>query len=135
MERDVTGNDSTKRFLIYHLPALLYAGLIIAASSIPDLKIPKIIDFQLDKVVHFIEYALFAFLTYRSLVNLSQRMSHNRALVFSSILIIGFAMMDELYQKFVPGRDSGLGDLAMDLVGAALVLILLWIRGKSVKCQ
>jgi VanZ family protein len=117
-------------FLVYHLPALLYAGLIIAASSIPNLKTPKLVDFQLDKAIHFIEYALFAFLTYRSAVHISSKVTQNRALILSSIFVLGFAILDEFYQKYVPGRDSGIGDLSMDLIGAALVLILLWIREK-----
>lgn len=131
MASDAIGNDTKKKFLIYHLPALIYAGLIITASSIPNLKTPKIANFQFDKVAHFIEYALFAFLIYRSVINWGQRMLCNTALVISSILVLLFAIMDEFYQRYVPGRDSGIPDLITDLVGAALVLILLWYRGKS----
>ncbi len=125
------GNDSLKRFFRYHLPVTVYAALIIAISSIPHLKAPKIIFFQFDKAAHFLEYALLAFLTYRSSTHLSSRMTRHRSFLISAVFVAIFAALDELYQRTVPGRDSALGDLSMDLIGAALVLILLWYRGKT----
>lgn len=122
-----------KSFLRYHLPAILYAALIIAASSIPYLKTPKIITLQFDKIVHFLEYALLAFLAYRSCSHLGRLLTPHKALLLSTVLVAGFAVLDEFHQRSVPGRDSGIGDLAMDLAGAALVLILLWYREKSRK--
>ena len=109
----------------------MYAGLIIAVSSIPHLKAPKIINFQFDKAAHFLEYALLAFLTFRSSTHLNSQMTRHMAILLSALFIAIFATLDELYQRTVPGRHSGLGDLAMDLTGAALVLILLWYCGKS----
>ncbi len=131
MSHAVSGNDTLRKFLVYHLPVIMYAGLIIAVSSIPNLKAPKIISFQFDKAVHFLEYALLAFLAYRSSTHLTAKITRHKALLLSAIFVAIFATLDELYQRTVPGRHSGLGDLAMDLTGAALVLILLWYRGKS----
>jgi len=120
-----------KRFINYHLPVLLYAGLIVTFSSIPNLKTPKIIDLQVDKVAHFFEYAILAFLSHRSLIHLESKTASRYAYHFSAIFVAIFAALDELHQCSVPGRDAGLGDLSMDLAGAALVLILLWYRGKD----
>jgi len=131
MGNALSGNDTLNRFVTYHLPAILYAALIIAVSSIPDLKTPKIIDFQFDKVIHFLEYALLAFLAYRSFTHLGVNITRNTAFLLSALFVGGFAVIDEIYQRTVPGRDSAIGDLSMDLAGAALVLILLWHRGKS----
>ncbi len=119
-----------RKFFIYHLPVIMYAALIIAVSSIPDLKTPKILNLQFDKVVHLFEYALLAFLAYRSCTHLGSRLSRHKALLLSAFLVGGFAVLDEFYQRTVPGRDSGVGDLLMDLAGAALVLILLWYPRK-----
>ena len=109
----------------------MYAGLIIAVSSIPHLKTPKIIIFQFDKIAHFLEYALLAFLTYRSGTHLTPRITRHTAFLLSAMFVAIFASLDELYQRTVPGRHSGMGDLSMDLAGAALVLILLWYRGRT----
>ena len=109
----------------------MYAGLIIAVSSIPYLKTPKIIIFQFDKAAHFLEYAIFAFLTYRSSTHLTSKMTRHTAFLLSAMFVAIFASLDELYQRTVPGRHSALGDLSMDLAGAALVLILLWYRGRA----
>lgn len=125
------GNDSLKKFLRYHLPVTVYAGLIFAVSSIPHLKPPEIIFFQFDKPAHFLEYALLAFLAYRSSTHLNPKMTRHRSFLISAVFVAIFAALDELYQRTVPGRDSALGDLLMDLIGAALVLILLWYRGKT----
>jgi VanZ family protein len=127
------GNWTLKRFLIYHFPALIYAGLIIAVSSIPNLKPPRIINLQFDKVAHFVEYALLAFLVFRSAINLGQKVSRNGAFWISAVFVAVFALFDELYQKTIAGRNSSAADLMVDLAGAALVLILLWYRGRTRK--
>jgi len=135
MSNSSVRNGWLRKFLIYHLPAILYAGLIIAVSSISNLKTPKIVNLQFDKIAHFIEYALLAFLVFRSAINLGSKITRNRAFIIASVFVLIFAQFDELYQKMVPGRDASIGDLAVDLLGAALVLILLWYRGKSPKTE
>lgn len=133
MNNTDTGNSALKKFIYYHLPAILYAGLIISVSSIPNLKSPQIINLHFDKVAHFMEYAILAFLVFRSAINLGSRFSRNKAFLIAAVFVAVFALFDELYQKTVAGRNSSVGDLLMDLAGAALVLILLWYRGKSQK--
>ena len=54
-------------FFRYHLPLILYGGLILFVSSIPNLHPPRVSWLPFDKVAHFLEYAVFAFLAYRSL--------------------------------------------------------------------
>jgi VanZ family protein len=133
MSNAVTGNNLLKRFIFYHLPALIYAGLIIAVSSIPNLKPPRIINLHFDKVAHFLEYAVLAFLVFRSAINLNSTINRTKAFLIAAAFVAAFALIDELYQKSVAGRDSSLGDLVVDLAGSALVLILLWYRGKTRK--
>ncbi len=88
-------------------------------------------NLQFDKIVHFLEYALLAFLAYRSCTHLGAKITRHNPLLLSGYFVGGFAILDEIYQLTVPGRDSGMGDLLMDLAGAALVLILLWYREKA----
>ena len=131
MNNTASGNDALRKFLVYHLPVIMYAGLIFAVSSIPHLKTPKILIFQFDKAAHFLEYALLALLAFRSTTHLNAKMTRHTGFLLSAIFVAIFATLDELYQRTVPGRHSGVGDLAMDLTGAALVLILLWYRGNT----
>lgn len=91
--------------------------MIFALSSIPglssdDVKLPT----GFDKLVHFIEYAVFALLYYRGL-------SYGGVRVRWSIVIIvitsgiAVAALDEMYQSYIPRRDSSFYDLVMDSAG------------------
>lgn len=88
-------------------------------------------EIQLDKVIHFMEYLIFAFLIYRSVSHLANKAISERALLVSFLLVGLFALGDEFYQKFVPDRVSELPDLIADLLGAITVLFLLWIRDRK----
>lgn len=67
-----------------------------------------------DKVVHFIMYfGLMALLT------LSFRLEKNFLKKFVTILIFGIvlAVMTEIIQSYIPGRDASWGDLIANLIG------------------
>ena len=115
-------------FVKYHLPAIAYAALILAVSSVPSLKTPEVRFFAADKVAHFIEYAIFAFLAFRSLIHIPILSRTNLAVPAAVLLVAGFAYLDELYQRHIPGRHSDMNDYAADLAGALLVLGLTWLR-------
>jgi VanZ family protein len=114
-------------FLKYHLPAILYAAAILAVSCIPNLKSPEIRFLTKDKVAHFLEYAIFAFLTFRSFAHLSGRSRTATVALMTLLLLAGFAVVDELLQGFIPGRHADIRDYAADLAGGSLVVILLWL--------
>jgi VanZ family protein len=117
------------RFLYYWLPALLYAGLIFALSSIRSPYLPHYPFHEFDKVVHFTEYAILALLWFRAMA-LGSGLDRKLTLLLA-LLVTGFlGAMDEWYQSFIPTRDSNVFDLAADLIGglAALTLILLWMN-------
>lgn len=121
------------RFIKYHLPALLYAAGIIAVSSIPNLKISRINIISFDKLIHFMEYAIFAFLIFRSVYNISAKLTLKRTMLISALFLSFFALMDEIVQHFIPGRHSELWDLFADISGAIIVLTLcgFWYRKTS----
>ncbi len=116
--------DQTGGFLRYHVPLIVYAALVLAVSSIPNLKSPDVPAFlPLDKVAHFVEYAVLAFLALRSVERLVQR----RAVAWTYAFTAVFAVVDEYHQKFVPGRQFDMFDLVADLAGAAAALVLILI--------
>jgi VanZ family protein len=128
--RGILTMSGPKKFIYYHLPAILYAGLIITISSLQRLPTDQIGFVGADKVAHFFEYALFAFLTFRSFSNIGQRVSLRLALLLSLFFLVIFAAVDEYYQHLV-GRSADFWDLVADVFGACLVLLLLWLRERS----
>lgn len=109
---------------------LLYGSAIITVSSIPDLTGPELRAIPFDKLAHFLEYAIFAFLAFRSFAQLVPRMHPNLALVLCLLFVTAFAGLDEYYQGYVPGRYTDVKDFATDLTGAILVSLLMWLRAR-----
>lgn len=84
-------------------------ALIIVLSSIPGEEIPEVGFEFADKLAHFLEYfvlgnlLLFAF-------------KRRKVLLWG----VAFGVIDELHQLLIPGRESSLADLAMNVIGLAL---------------
>lgn len=124
------------KFLKYHLPAILYGLLIIILSSIAHFHTPRLRFIGVDKIIHFLEYAIFAVLVYRSFSNISDRLSDRSIFLLSILFLSLFAALDETYQKFIPGRQPDLTDAISDISGSILILILLWLwRRRSRKSK
>jgi VanZ family protein len=120
--------SSWRRFLWYHLPAILFAAAIFTVSSIPDLQGPDLKIVPFDKLAHFMEYAVFAYLIFRSISHIGDSVGNATVFVLSLLSLGSFAALDELHQKFVPGRTCDVADFATDLVGAVLVLLYFVLR-------
>ena len=120
-----------KRFLLYHLPAILYGVLIIVLSSLPRLGIPNVKFLQMDKILHFIEYAVFAVLIYRSFSHISDSFQGRLMLLLSMFFVVLFALFDEYYQSYIPGRQSDPLDLLFDVLGALMIITYLFLRKRS----
>lgn len=111
--------------------AALYAALILSISSIVGGSMP---DSELvwsnDKIIHGVEYAVFAWLVAGAL-----RTGRSRRVAFA-IAALGcaaFGAIDELYQSTVPGRSSSLYDAMADAAGAVIGAAVgcVWWEGKS----
>ncbi|MBU8933229.1 MAG: VanZ family protein [candidate division Zixibacteria bacterium] len=128
MATDLIPKTFLRRFVLYHLPALLYALGIIALSSIPNLATPQIRIIAVDKVAHFLEYAIFAFLIFRSVSNLSRRPRLRWIVLLSALFLCIFALLDEIYQQYIPGRHMDVLDFVTDVGGALIVLTIMGRR-------
>ena len=107
-------------------PVVLWAALIFALSSVPNLGTNLgTWDTVLRKCAHVTEYAVLALLLYRAL---------GREL---PAFLVGFAyaVTDEIHQAFVHGRHASPFDVAMDAAGLALGLLLLHAARLSVQSQ
>ena len=99
------------------LPPLLWAGVILTATSIPSsqLQLP-VQTAALDKAAHFGLYSVFAWLLARHGFGVAGRW-------FSTVLAIivasAFGVVDEWHQQFIPGRSTEYADWVADTAGAA----------------
>lgn len=117
-----------KTFFLYHFPAIVYGVAIILLSSVPGVRLPEFGLLRADKLLHFLEYALFAVLIFRSFSELLKRLGFRYVIISSFSFIMIFAILDEFYQGYIPGRDSDAADALLDVLGATLILLLLWVR-------
>jgi VanZ family protein len=116
-----------KSFLSLWLPVLLWAGVIFMASSNPNpyqLLPASWADHAelLGRYMHIGEYAILAALLLRALV-WRREMSLGLLAVILGLSAL-YALSDETHQLFVPGRAFQLLDLALDVTGAVIGLLL-----------
>jgi VanZ family protein len=105
-------------FLRLWAPVLLWAGLIFALSSVPDLGTGLgTWDLVLRKIAHAGEYAVLGALLLRA----------TRNVPLSFAVGVAYAVTDELHQRTVEGRVGSPLDVLIDAVGVAVGLIV-WRR-------
>jgi VanZ family protein len=110
-------------FFEYWLPVLAYVALIITLSAQPQVRPP--VDFLgVDKWLHMIEYGGLGFVLVRAL---RASMPRRDPLVAAfSTLGAGLVMAvgDEVFQSFIPGRDSSHLDVMADVAGLVVAMLL-----------
>jgi VanZ family protein len=82
------------------------------------------------RLAHLSEYAILAALWLRAFVrgrNLTPRTAGLTALAIS----VGWAILDELHQSFVPSRSASLADVLVDTVGALIALTVAHVGWRS----
>jgi VanZ family protein len=90
------------------IPALAWAAAIMAVSSLPRLGVRVPLFPGSDKVLHFAEYFVLG-------LALRYWAGGPRWRFLAGGL--GFSALDEFHQRYVPGREASLGDLAADVLG------------------
>ena len=98
---------------------LAYWIAIFIGTHLPSSSIPRLGGN--DKLLHLGAFGGLAFLVAWALPTREGK-ALQRA-VWTLGLIIGYAMLDELTQKLIPGRTCSLGDFVADSVGAVLGLL------------
>lgn len=125
-KRTSSAQAPAKLFILYWLPAILWAGFIFYLSSLPGLKsnLPWPYDFILRKIAHILEFAVLFLLLIRAF-DKGHTISTKKALLWAFILTIFYAISDELHQSFVADRIASPADVAIDSLG---VLLIIWKR-------
>lgn len=92
----------------------------------PDLSDDQIatIHFTIRKSAHFIEYAILAFLARRALVTSSHNLIRRYWFHLAFLLVVCYALLDELHQSLEPSRIASLYDSAIDIAGGLTVLLV-----------
>ena len=99
------------------VPFFAWVVLIFVGSSIPRLPgNPFGMPRGADKVAHFLEYLILAFLFYQGLREERWRKGFPAwFIVLATGLVI--ASIDEYHQEYIPGRDANIWDWAADMAG------------------
>jgi VanZ family protein len=108
------------------LPPLLWAGVIIFATSMPSDLVPQQVS-TFDKAAHFSMYAILAGLLTR---HLSEVITRWRAAAAALAIAVAFGAIDEWHQQFIPGRSTELADWQADSLGAATGAALAVLLGR-----
>ena len=109
---------STSAALRLWAPVVLWAAVIFAFSSVPDLGTGLgTWDLVLRKIAHAGEFAVLGALLFRALRDELPALG----------LGVAYAASDELHQHFVEGRVGSPLDVLIDSVGVAIG-VLLWRR-------
>ena len=109
-----------KRQLLFFGLSVLWASFIFYLSSQPNLasSFPPAYDFVLRKIAHIFVFAILAYF----LANTFE--SHSRGhLFFVIIVVIFYALLDELRQSFVEGRHGSYRDITIDSVGVFIGIL------------
>lgn len=117
-------------------PPVLYMALIFALSSMeqPPLPMPEFEWLTIDKLYHFIEYAILGGLLARAFVNAKPSAVPSHLVWFmAALLSILYGASDEWHQTFVPGRFATLADWVADVVGsiAGVFGVYLYYRSRQ----
>jgi VanZ family protein len=97
------------------LPPLLWAAVILGASSIQDLRTTTGGIEVRDKLAHFGEYFVFGWLVARCFDEC--RWPSRKHFLWTAAFGLFLGTVDELYQGFVPGRERDILDLTADVIG------------------
>src|SRR3989344_5194252 len=123
----MTARVFMKRFLIYWLPVILWAGVIFYLSGVPNLNsgLPVFWDVFYRKLAHATEFGILNLLLWRALYYV-EKINFKKALLGSLVFTVLYAMSDETHQYFVPNRQARWQDVAQDSLGALLTSFVIY---------
>jgi VanZ family protein len=113
------------------IAAALWGGFLLLGTSWPNPPSIQSGGFPLDKVTHFLLYAVEAFLLYRAIGWQGPsgfRLSRIVAIVGTMAL---WGMLDETHQEWIPGRMMDSGDLYADVAGAVVGATVAGLASRS----
>lgn len=107
-------------------PPALWAGVIFLLSSqqtLPGFE-TSAFDFFLKKLAHMFVYAVLYILSSRGVEMVFEKKIYQKERIFLPLLLVViYALSDEIHQSFVPNRYGTLRDVGYDILGSSLVVL------------
>jgi VanZ family protein len=118
----------------YWSPAVIYACVIFYVSALSQVS-TSLSGWNFDKLLHLIEYIPFGILIVFGMTFGSSVNSKKKSAIFSLVLLILYALSDEIHQSFVPGRDANAFDLMADIAGGSIGIFMFFVFRNNLKHQ
>lgn len=122
------------KVVLVYLPLVFYWILLFTLTSLPSQSVPSVgVN---DKLEHSLAYFGLSFLLYLTL--LFQKKSDflkKYAAIFTILIIVIYAVLDEVHQLLIPGRSCEMLDFLADMLGGIVGIIILKILIRVYKFQ
>lgn len=122
------------KVVLVYLPLVFYWILLFTLTSLPSQSVPSVgVN---DKLEHSLAYFGLSFLLYLTL--LFQKKSDflkKYAAIFTILIILIYAVLDEVHQLLIPGRSCEMLDFLADMLGGIVGIIILKILIRVYKFQ
>jgi VanZ family protein len=108
------------------IPALAWSAVVFTLTSIPNPDLPDVPGG--DKVAHAMMYGVLGVLVAYALAPYRRRAAW-LAVAFAITAVV--AAVDEMHQRYIPGRSESVADWIADVSGAGLALLVsaaMWRR-------
>lgn len=113
---------TARRWLWLWGPVVAFIAALYFASSRSDL--PALPGGVSDKVAHFAAYTVLSALAFRGFAGGGWAGVHVRSALSAFGLAAGYGLLDEVHQRFVPGRFAAVDDWIADALGATAAVLL-----------
>jgi len=110
----------------------LFSSHLFSAENTEQVLVYNFLNIAVRKCAHMVEYAILAYLWFRSLYVAPNIFS--RSVILGVVLSVLYAMSDEWHQSFVPSRDGTLADVMWDTAGAVAMGVFLWFVHQRGDC-
>lgn len=121
-------------FLLW-APLVGYISSIFLMSSLSSFPVHLPVSWPIDKVLHFVEYAVLSLLVARVVHRSLGRLA---SVVKIAVITIGitilFGVGDELFQSKVVNRDCSVFDLAADALGGSGGFLMYYLLLRKTRC-
>jgi len=107
------------------LLAIAWGGVIFLLSSQHGFDIPSLFPGQ-DKLMHALVFGIFGFLVMGSLPAAAPGYTSRQAWAAIAVVAV-YGILDEVHQRFVPGRSADVFDVIADITGGLIGIGLLYI--------
>jgi VanZ family protein len=114
-----------KRLLWLWLPVLVYMIAMFVGQSLPNAPEPP--GPLTDKHEHFFFYGVLAVMVLRAFTNARWRRITAAAALGAIAFSAFYGVLNEVHQRFVPGRSYDVLDMIANTIGSVLAVGLVWV--------